>query len=102
MTLTKEKLITHLQTQLGMGRQEARQLVERLFIIMKDTLSRGENLLISGFGKFSVRQKKARPGRNPKTQEGLTLAARKVVVFKSSGLPPTFGSPANFIIIQVS
>jgi len=65
MALTKEKLITHLQTQLEIGRQESRQLIERL---------------------FTVRQKRARQGRNPQTQEGLILAARKGVVFKSSGV----------------
>ena len=86
MALTKEKLITHLETQLGMGRQESRQVVERLLKIMKDTLSRGEDLLITGFGKFNVRQKKARPGRNPQTKESMTLAARKVLVFKASGV----------------
>ena len=86
MALTKDKLITNLENQLGMGRQESRQVVEKLFKIMKDTLSKGENLLISGFGKFSVRQKKARRGRNPQTKEGLILSARKVVVFKASGV----------------
>jgi integration host factor subunit alpha len=86
MALTKEKLITNLETQLGMGRQESRQVVERFLKIMKDTLSQGEDLLISGFGKFSVRQKKGRRGRNPQTREGLILSARKVVVFKSSGV----------------
>ncbi len=86
MALTKEKLITHIQTQLGMGRQESRQAVERLLKIMKDTLSQGEDLLISGFGKFKVRQKKARPGRNPQTKEGMILAARKVLVYKASGV----------------
>ena len=86
MTLTKEKLINSLETQLGMGRQESRQVVERLLKIMKDTLSRGEDLLISGFGKFSVRQKRARRGRNPQTKESIILSARKVLVFKSSGV----------------
>jgi len=86
MAITKEKLITHIQTQLGMGRQESRQLVEKLFKIMKGTLSQGEDLLISGFGKFKVRQKKARPGRNPQTKESMTLTARKVLVFKASGV----------------
>jgi integration host factor subunit alpha len=86
MALTKDKLITHLETQLGMGRQESRQVVERLLELMKGTLYQGEDLLISGFGKFSVRQKKARLGRNPHTKEGLILSARKVVVFKLSGV----------------
>ena len=86
MTLTKEKLITHFETQSGIGRQESRQVVESLLKIMKDTFSQGEDLLISGFGKFSIRQKKARPGRNPQTKESMTLAARKVLVFKASGV----------------
>ena len=85
MALTKEKLITHLET-LGMGRQESRLVVESLLKIMKETLSRGEDLLISGFGKFSVRQKRARLGRNPQTKEGMVLAARKVLVFKASAI----------------
>jgi integration host factor subunit alpha len=86
VAITKEKLITNLQTQLGMDRQESRQVVERLIKIMKDTLSQGEDLLISGFGKFSVHQKKARRGRNPQTKEEITLAARKILVFKASGV----------------
>jgi integration host factor subunit alpha len=86
VAITKDKLTLLLQEQFGMSRQEARQVVERLFKIMKDTLSQGEDLLISGFGKFSVRQKKARQGRNPQTEEKITLAARKVVGFKISGV----------------
>jgi integration host factor subunit alpha len=60
--------------------------VERLFEILKDTLANGEDLLISGYGKFSVRQKNARRGRNPQTKESLILSARKVLVFKASGV----------------
>ena len=60
--------------------------MERLFEIMKDTLANGEDLLISGYGKFSVRQKNARRGRNPQTKEALMLQARKVLVFKASGV----------------
>ena len=86
MAITKEKLTILLQDRLGISRQDSRQIVERFFRIMKDTLSRGEDLLISGFGKFSVRHKKARRGRNPQTKESLTIAARKVVVFKASGV----------------
>lgn len=63
MSLTKDKLITRLQTQVVMDKQESRQIVERLLGIMKDTLARGEELLISGFGKFSVKQK------NPASRE---------------------------------
>jgi integration host factor subunit alpha len=60
--------------------------VGRLFDILKDTLANGEDLLISGYGKFSVRQKNARRGRNPQTKEALMLKARKVLVFKASGV----------------
>jgi integration host factor subunit alpha len=60
MAITKEKLTSRLQAQLGMSRQESRQILEGLFKIMKDTLAHGEDLLISGFGKFSVRHKRAR------------------------------------------
>ena len=86
MALTKDKLITRLQTQGGLDKQESRQIVERLLEIMKDTLAQGEELLITGFGKFSVRQKNERRGRNPQTKESLVLAARKVLVFKASGI----------------
>ena len=86
MALTKDKMVIRLQTQLGLTKPESREIVERLLGIMKDTLVQGEELLISGFGKFSVRQKNARRGRNPQTKENLILAARKVLVFKSSGI----------------
>ena len=86
MTLTRDKLIIRLQTQMGMSKQESRQIVDRLLKIMKDSLARGEGLLISGFGKFWVRQKNARQGRNPQTKESLILAARKVLLFKASGV----------------
>jgi integration host factor subunit alpha len=86
MALTKEKLINRLQVQAGLSKQESRAVVERVLGIIKDTLSSGDDLLISGFGKFSVRQKNARRGRNPQTKENLILRARKVVVFKTSGV----------------
>jgi|UniRef100_A0A7V4G8Y4 integration host factor subunit alpha len=86
MALTKEKLISRLQTQVGLSKQESRAVVERVLDLIKQSLSAGEDLLISGFGKFSVRQKNARRGRNPQTKENLILRARKVVVFKTSGV----------------
>jgi len=85
MAITREKLTILVQDQLDVSRQESKQIVDRVFQIMKDTLARGEHILISGFGKFSVRQKRARRGRNPQTHKSLTIAARKVVVFKHSG-----------------
>lgn len=86
MALTKDKLISRLQTQLGLTKQESQQAVKRLFEIIKGTLGNGEDLLITGFGKFSVKQKNARRGRNPQTKEALMLKARKVLVFKASGV----------------
>jgi len=86
MALTKEKLIGRLQSQAGLSKQESRSVVERILDIMKESLAQGEDLLVSGFGKFSVRQKNARRGRNPQTKANLMLRARKVVVFKTSGV----------------
>ena len=84
MALTKDKLTARLQTQIGLTKPESRQIVERLFAIMKGTLADGEDLLISGFGTFLIRQKNERRGRNPQTKEALMLKARKVLVFKTS------------------
>jgi integration host factor subunit alpha len=86
MGLTKDKLTNLLQTQIGLDRKTSTDLLESLLEIMKDTLIQGEDLLITGFGKFSVRQKKARRGRNPQTSEDLILGPRKVLVFRASGV----------------
>jgi integration host factor subunit alpha len=86
MALTKDKLIARLQAQIGMTNSESRQIVERLLEIMKSTIADGEDLLISGFGKFHVRKKSERRGRNPQTTKSLMLRARRVVVFKTSGI----------------
>jgi len=86
MSLTKDKIANRLQTQLGLNRKESLELVEGLLDIMKETLTQGEDLLISGFGKFPVRQKKERRGRNPQTRENLILRSRKVLVFRASGV----------------
>ena len=86
MGLTKDKLTNLLQTQTGFNRKTSSDLLESLLNIMKDTLVQGEDLLITGFGKFSVRQKKARRGRNPQTSEDLILEPRKVLVFRASGV----------------
>ena len=85
MSLTKDKLASRLQIEIGLTKSESLDMVENLFEIMKSTLESGEELLISGFGKFSVREKKERLGRNPQTKEKMMLRERKVVVFKTSG-----------------
>ena len=86
MSLTKEKLINDVYNQVGFSKTQSRIAVERLFEIIKQTLEKGENLLISGFGKFVVKEKAARRGRNPQTTEDLRLRERRVVVFKTSGV----------------
>jgi integration host factor subunit alpha len=86
MALTKEKLIDQIYDNVGLSKVQSRNVVERLFDIMKQTLERGEDILVSGFGKFVVKSKEARRGRNPQTSEELQLRARRVVVFKASGV----------------
>lgn len=86
MTLTKEAVINQVHSQVGVSKPEARRLVESLLRIIKETLAREEDVLISGFGKFVVRRKNSRRGRNPQTKTELILRARKVVVFKTSGV----------------
>ena len=86
MSLTKENLITSIYNQVGLSKTQSRVVVEKLFEIMKQSLEQGENLLVSGFGKFVVKEKAARRGRNPQTTEDLQLRERRVVVFKTSGV----------------
>jgi integration host factor subunit alpha len=85
MTLTKEHLISSLAEVNGYSRLQAAELVEALIEIIKSKLSSGEDVLVSGFGKFCVREKRERRGRNPATGEGMLLAPRRVVTFKWSG-----------------
>ncbi len=67
-----------------LSKREASDLVEAVFETMKETLGGGENLKISGFGSFIVRDKSARPGRNPKTGKSITISERKVLTFRPS------------------
>ncbi|MFC1857050.1 integration host factor subunit alpha [Thermodesulfobacteriota bacterium] len=85
MTLTKAHIIESVQNNLGFPKNRSAELVESLLEIMKKTLESGEDVLISGFGKFCVKQKNERRGRNPANGEDLTLAPRRVVTFKCSG-----------------
>lgn len=86
MTLTKEKIISDIYNNVGLSKSKSRLVVENLFETIKSTLERGEEILISGFGKLSVKKKSERRGRNPQTSEDLRLRARKIVVFKASGV----------------
>ncbi len=86
MTLTKADLINKLYESEVLSKAEAVRAVETVIEIIKETLEDGENVLISGFGKFTIKDKKARRGRNPHTGEDLILAPRRVVTFKPSGV----------------
>ncbi|RLC28060.1 MAG: integration host factor subunit alpha [Deltaproteobacteria bacterium] len=86
MALTKENIINCIYNQVGLSKSKSRVVIESLLEIVKRTLESGEDILISGFGKFEVKEKSARRGRNPQTTEDLQLRARRVVVFKTSGV----------------
>lgn len=85
MTLTKAQIIDSVHDQLGLPRNRCVELVETLLELMKRTMENGEDILISGFGKFCVKEKRKRRGRNPATGEDMILAERRVVTFQCSG-----------------
>jgi len=85
MTLKKAHIVDLIRDESGITRNECTELVESLLEIIKSTLESGEDVLVSGFGKFCVREKRERRGRNPATGDDMFLAPRKVVTFKCSG-----------------
>jgi integration host factor subunit alpha len=85
MTLTKAQMVESIQNEIGLPKNRSLQTVETLLEIIKRTLASGEDVLVSGFGKFCVNEKKERKGRNPATGEDMMLKERKVVTFKCSG-----------------
>jgi integration host factor subunit alpha len=85
MTLTKMDIINAVQQELGFTKNQSTELTEQVLEILKRTLASGEDVLISGFGRFCVKDKSRRRGRNPATGEDLMLAPRRVVTFKCSG-----------------
>ena len=85
MTVTKTYLTSSIHNTLDLPKSQASRLVEPLLEIIKHTLESGEDVLISGFGKFCVKDKLERRGRNPHTADDMMLRARRVVTFKCSG-----------------
>jgi len=85
MTLTKDHLIIAVAEANGFPKKRAAEIVETLLEIMKSSLQSGEDVLVSGFGKFCIHEKRERKGRNPATGENLMLAPRQVVTFRCSG-----------------
>jgi integration host factor subunit alpha len=84
MSMTKINIIDSICEKLGIQKKDCVKIVESVFDIIKDDLDKGNDVMISGFGKWTVNAKKARKGRNPKTGEAMTIAARRVVTFKPS------------------
>jgi integration host factor subunit alpha len=84
MTLVKENLVQSLYDQAGLSKQQSKALVDNVFELIKKSLESGDDVLISGFGKFMVKEKAQRKGRNPETGDDLTIEARKVVNFRCS------------------
>ncbi len=82
MALTKSAMADRLYEELGLNKREAKELVEQFFEEIITTLEGGENVKLSGFGNFVLRDKNQRPGRNPKTGESIPISARRVVTFR--------------------
>jgi integration host factor subunit alpha len=85
MTLTKAQIVDIIHEELPFPKNKSTEVIEGLIEIIKRTLENGEDVLISGFGKFCVKNKRERRGRNPATGDDLILSQRKVVTFKCSG-----------------
>jgi len=86
MTVTKEILVNSIEEHLDLQKIKSNEVFESIMEIMKNTLENGEDVLISGFGKFCVKDKNERKGRNPATGEDKMMRSRRVVVFKYSGI----------------
>jgi integration host factor subunit alpha len=86
MTLTKAKIADAIYQELGFPKNRSTELLELLLELMKNKLEKGEDVLISGFGKFCVKEKKERRGRNPATGHDMMLAKRRVITFRCSHL----------------
>lgn len=81
-TLTKAEMAERLFQDVGLNKREAKEFVDALFETLRAALERGEQVKLSGFGNFELRQKNQRPGRNPKTGEEIPISARRVVTFR--------------------
>lgn len=82
MALTKAEMAEKLFDELGLNKREAKEMVEMFFEKIRGSLEEGTQVKLSGFGNFDLREKKQRPGRNPKTGEEIPISARRVVTFR--------------------
>ncbi len=83
MTITKDSLVEMVHNEVGLNKREAKELIECFFEQIKKSLENGNDIKLSGFGNFILRNKSPRPGRNPKTGEEVIITQRRVVTFKS-------------------
>ncbi len=99
MALTKADMAESLFNELGLNKREARELVDLYFEELRASLAVGEQIKLSGFGNFDLRDKNERPGRNPKTGESIPVSARRVVTFKAGptlkARLETYAGPGN-------
>jgi integration host factor subunit alpha len=84
--MTKADIIERIQKKIGYSAKTSAEMLEALFEVLKSTLESGENIKISGFGNFEIKQKADRRGRNPQTGETITIEARQILTFKASGM----------------
>ena len=84
--MTKADIVETIYEKVGLSKRESARIVDMIFDIIKGKLEDGENIKISGFGSFAVRDKNARRGRNPQTGEEITISARRVLSFKPSNV----------------
>ena len=82
--MKKADIVERIQEKVGFSKSEIDTIVESVFDIIKETLQRGDRIVISGFGKFSIRNKRTRRGRNPQTGEAVEISARRILTFKPS------------------
>jgi integration host factor subunit alpha len=85
MALTKRDIVEQVFTELGLPKKQSVDIIESLLELIKSSLADGDDVLVSGFGKFCVKEKAARKGRNPATGDDLMLRPRRGVTFKCSG-----------------
>jgi integration host factor subunit alpha len=91
-TMTKVDIIGHIYEEVGFPKAEVARIVESVFDIIKETLQREDKVVVSGFGRFVTRNKKARRGRNPQTGSDMEIGPRRVLTFKAS---PVFAASLN-------
>ena len=99
MTITKLDLTRHLSDTTGLTARECKAVVDALFDTIRSTLATGEDVKLSGFGNFTLHEKRARPGRNPKNGKPFEIKARRVVTFRAS--PKVKGRCAGMVVLDL-